>query len=206
MLYRTNLSSLWTLGLHWSVPVLKCLRAIVQCCYGYCDDRNELRLHLLRAMQKHTGSNLHRHMNMHMPMHLYMHTHALSLTWDGGKELHGIPVSMETELCMCHGAKRDVGAWRHLIAVFIAIDTDHVAWPTCRACGNFICFIIWGETNNALANRFFLNDSTMCHLLRWFCFTQHRYILKDNQVEANVRGLRTRYTTAERPVFLESRQ
>ena len=63
------------------------------------------------------------------------------VTWHGAEELHGIPVAMETELGMSHGAVGDEGRGRHFVAVLIAIDTDDAAGLLPCSRGEFVgCF------------------------------------------------------------------
>lgn len=55
------------------------------------------------------------------------------VTWDGAEELDGVPVAVETELGVSHGAEGDEGPGRHFVAVLVAIDTDGAAGLLPRA-------------------------------------------------------------------------
>lgn len=50
------------------------------------------------------------------------------LTWDGTEELHSVPVTMETELSMSHGAVWNERPGCHFVAAVVAVDTNYASW------------------------------------------------------------------------------
>ncbi len=56
-----------------------------------------------------------------------MATGQTGLTGDGTEELDGVPVPVEAELRLCHGAVGDERARRDAVTAAVAVDADHTA-------------------------------------------------------------------------------
>lgn len=50
------------------------------------------------------------------------------ITWDGGEEFDSIPMTVETELSVSHGAVGHEGPGRHFVAAVITVDTNYTSW------------------------------------------------------------------------------
>ena len=56
-------------------------------------------------------------------------------TWDGHKELDGVPVAVEGELCLGHGAVGDEAARHHLV-LGVGVHPDRAARPVVQHVGD----------------------------------------------------------------------
>ena len=67
----------------------------------------------------------------------------LALTWHRDKELDSIPVSMEAELGLGHGAVRNDAAWRHRVRLVVTVHTNHATRPAWRGRSCHCLLVTW---------------------------------------------------------------